>query len=57
MITRGLSCDCVIFGHFGGGGSDDPPTPPGYGPVMAAVTLVEGVQGCHSSVSQRAKKG
>ena len=32
MITGGLSCDRVEFGHFGqggGGGSDDPPlTPP-----------------------------
>ena len=27
MITRGLSCDRVEFGHFGGG-SDDPPDPP-----------------------------
>ena len=40
MITRGLSCDRVEFGHFGGGlilgGSDDPPEPPsGYGPVFA----------------------
>ena len=26
MITRGLSCDRVEFGHFGG--SDDPPDPP-----------------------------
>ena len=36
MITRGLSCDRVGFGHFflGGGGSDDlpDPPPPGYGP-------------------------
>ena len=29
MITRGLNCDCVGFGHFGGGSSDPPP---GYGP-------------------------
>ena len=28
MITRGLSCDRVGFGHLGGGGSDDPPDPP-----------------------------
>ena len=28
MITRGLSCDRVEFGHFWGGGSDDPPDPP-----------------------------
>ena len=30
MITRGLSCDRVGFGHFlgGGRGSDDPPDPP-----------------------------
>ena len=32
MITRGLSCDHVEFGHFGGGvgggGSDDPPDLP-----------------------------
>ena len=28
MITRGLSCDRVGFGHFGGGGSCDPPDPP-----------------------------
>ena len=29
MITRGLSCDRVEFGHFGGGGgSSDPPDPP-----------------------------
>ena len=27
MITRGLSCDRVGFGHFGGG-SHDPPDPP-----------------------------
>ena len=27
MITGGLSCDRVEFGHFGGG-SDDPPNPP-----------------------------
>ena len=27
MITHGLSCDRVGFGHFGGG-SDDPPDPP-----------------------------
>ena len=27
MITGGLSCDRVEFGHFGGG-SDDPPDPP-----------------------------
>ena len=27
MITCGLSCDRVKFGHFGGG-SDDPPDPP-----------------------------
>ena len=33
MITRGLSCDRVEFGHFGGG-SDDPPDPPGYGPAL-----------------------
>ena len=31
MITRGLSCDCVEFGHLEG--ADDPPDPPGYGPV------------------------
>ena len=36
MITRGLSCDRVEFGHLGGGGgSDDPPDPPpGYGPEI-----------------------
>ena len=34
MITRGLSCDRVEFGHFGGGGQMTPLTPPGYGPVM-----------------------
>ena len=27
MITRGLSCDCVEFGHFGGG-QMTPLTPP-----------------------------
>ena len=33
MITRGLSCDRVGFGHFGGGGGRWPPwPPPGYGP-------------------------
>ena len=30
MITRGLSCDRVEFGHFGGG-QMTPLTPPGYG--------------------------
>ena len=34
MITRGLSCDRVGFGHFGGGGQMKPPTPPGYGPAV-----------------------
>ena len=34
MITGGLSCDRVEFGHFWGG-SDDPPDPtPGYGPEI-----------------------
>ena len=37
VITCRLSCDCVGFGHLGGGGggwSSDPspPSPPGYGP-------------------------
>ena len=37
MITGGLSCDHVEFGHFGGGGGGGggqmtPMTPPGYGP-------------------------
>ena len=38
MITRGLSCNCVGFGHFfggGGGGQMTPLTPPGYGPVSS----------------------
>ena len=33
MITRGLSCDRVGFGYFGGGSDDPPDPPPGYGPV------------------------
>ena len=33
MITGGLSCDRIEFGHFGGG-QMTPPDPPGYGPVM-----------------------
>ena len=32
MITRGLSCDRVEFGHFWGGSDDPPDPPPGYGP-------------------------
>ena len=40
MITRGLSCDRVGFGHFGVGGGEGlmtplTPPPPGYGPVIA----------------------
>ena len=37
MITRGLSCDRIGFGHFwggGGGGQMTPLTPHGYGPVI-----------------------
>ena len=38
MITRGLSCDRVEFGHFGGGGVRWPPlTPPGYGPASVSL--------------------
>ena len=33
MITRGLSCDRVEFGHFGGGQMTPLTAPPGYGPV------------------------
>ena len=32
MITGGLSCDRVEFGHFGGGQMTPPDPPPGYGP-------------------------
>ena len=35
MITLGLSCDRVGFGHFAGGSDDPrdrPPPPPGYAP-------------------------
>ena len=32
MITRGLSCDRVEFGHYGGG-QMTPPSPTGYGPA------------------------
>ena len=36
MITRGLSCDRVEFGHFGGG-QMTPLTPPGYGPATCRL--------------------
>ena len=41
MITRGLSCDRVEFGHFGGGVRGvvrwPPWPPPGYGPVLVGM--------------------
>ena len=37
MITHGLSCDCVGFGHFGGG-QMTPLTPLGYGPVINGMS-------------------
>ena len=39
MITRGLSCDRVEFGHFGGA-QMTPLTPPGYGPEPSIVQYV-----------------
>ena len=39
MITRGLSCDRVEFGHFGGG-SDDPPDPPLATGLLASTVYV-----------------
>ena len=41
MIMRGLSCDRVEFGYFGGG-SDDPPDtpPPGYGPDFILIRVI-----------------
>ena len=36
MITGGLSCDRVEFGHFGGG-QMTPLTPPGYGPAKTCT--------------------
>ena len=43
MITRGLSCDPVGFGHFGGGGGGGqitPLTPPGYGPELKQLVKI-----------------
>ena len=38
MITRGLSCDRVGFGHLGGG-SDDPPDPPLATGLLCYISL------------------
>ena len=54
MITGGLSCDRVEFGHFGGGGggSDDPPDPPLATGLLGDEKLTwTAVRTCYSSYS------
>ena len=53
MITRGLSCDRVEFGHFGGG-QMTPLTPPGYGPAILGHIMLSTCSAKHLQIFTQA---